>query len=296
MPEATLLSRDTGERDPRGWLHGRGNRSRPQARREKAACYPHCSGSADRPPQAGPEGAGLPGPGRGRARRTRGAARGRTRAGRRLRHDRRRNLGNSARTRPAAATARRPRERPPDRPAGHPGSGECAIRPAGADRGPARRIDRTQQHRPGHHTSRAWPDPPWAARISRQPHRLRRPDPPAHKPARPGPATPAGPPHRPHHPDRARPAPPPQHRGPATPTSPPHRPHQPDPPRPAPPHRPGPATPASPPRQPHRRDRPQPARMPRQPHRPRRPRPAHAVPRLDPPARNLARPGPATSA
>ena len=35
--QATLWSRDTGEREPRGELDGRGNRSRPQAHRGKAA-------------------------------------------------------------------------------------------------------------------------------------------------------------------------------------------------------------------------------------------------------------------
>jgi uncharacterized protein YjbI with pentapeptide repeats len=58
MPEATLLSRDIGERDPRGWLRGRGNRSRPQACPPKAACYPDCSAAANQPPQAGSQGAG----------------------------------------------------------------------------------------------------------------------------------------------------------------------------------------------------------------------------------------------
>jgi hypothetical protein len=60
MPQATLLSRDIGERDPRGWLRGRGNRSRPQACRETAACYPPCSGAAAQPTQACREGAGGP--------------------------------------------------------------------------------------------------------------------------------------------------------------------------------------------------------------------------------------------
>ena len=46
------MSRDIGERDPRGRLCGRGNRSRPQARRSKAACNPCHSGAAERPPQA----------------------------------------------------------------------------------------------------------------------------------------------------------------------------------------------------------------------------------------------------
>ena len=92
------MSRDIGERDPGGWLPGRGNRSRPQARRPAAACSAHRSAAAERPPQTCTEAASRPRSGHLACRRAgrRGAARRHAGQG----QVRQRGLGNTGRPGP----------------------------------------------------------------------------------------------------------------------------------------------------------------------------------------------------